>query len=284
MSKIYDVLEEATEVLKQKPLLRRVEGTAIVSGDLHGDYDALKRLIKIRKLTKANNLVLLGDFVDRGEKQLEVIYKIAKLVIKDKNFFPLRGNHEDEKICQNYGFSDVVFANSLDLDPFLDFFAELPIAAVSNNSFMCHGGLPVRDFDISEVLNYPRLATLLDGDRYGDLSNMLQLLWNDPIDGNPIDEKRAHLPSFRGVAGSYVFGNPVTRSFLKENDLKFLLRAHQVFSQGAKWMHGDNILSLFTSNSGPYAKQNINRKCAYLDLSDKGIVKKDVRLLELDRV
>jgi len=37
VSKIYDVLEKATEVLKQKPLLRRVEGTAIVSGDLHGE-------------------------------------------------------------------------------------------------------------------------------------------------------------------------------------------------------------------------------------------------------
>ncbi len=34
MSKIYDVLEQATEVIKEKTITKGVEGTAIVSGDL----------------------------------------------------------------------------------------------------------------------------------------------------------------------------------------------------------------------------------------------------------
>jgi len=282
VSKIYDVLEEATEILKHKPLLRRVKGTAIVSGDLHGDYDALKQLKKIRKKNKAKNLVLLGDFVDRGDKQLEVIFEIAKLVIKDKNFFPLRGNHEDENICtinryQRNGFEHVIKSEHLDLDPFLDFFAQLPIAAVSNNSFMCHGGLPVNDINIDKIDNYSRVKSMKIQNQVVN-SNMYQFLWNDPLDDQKI-QKMHSFPSPRDPGNAFWFGEPVTYKFLEKNDLKFLLRAHEVFSQGAKWMQNDRILSLFTSNSGHYAKKNINRKCAFIDLSDKNIERKDITLL-----
>ena len=62
---------------------------SIVIGDLAGQYDALIRLVA--KLPPDQDIILVGDLVDRGPKSREVI----EWAMKTPNVRALRGNHED---------------------------------------------------------------------------------------------------------------------------------------------------------------------------------------------
>ena len=77
------------------------EGEAIVVGDVHGDLESLKHILKDSNFVEHAEagedvlLIFLGDYGDRGIHSLEVYYVVLKL----KQMFPervvlLRGNHE----------------------------------------------------------------------------------------------------------------------------------------------------------------------------------------------
>lgn len=60
----------------------------LVIGDVHGEFDALMRLMEILPQTK--DICFVGDLIDRGPKSKEVI----DFVIKN-NYLTVMGNHED---------------------------------------------------------------------------------------------------------------------------------------------------------------------------------------------
>ena len=64
-------------------------------GDVHGSFNSLKALIeKHIILTKDDKLVLLGDYIDRGNKSKEIIDYIIDLQKREYDIIPLIGNHE----------------------------------------------------------------------------------------------------------------------------------------------------------------------------------------------
>ncbi len=74
----------------------------IAIGDIHGCYNKFYQLVNDRiKLTKNDRLVLLGDYIDRGDQSKEVIDFIIHLLKEGFNVFPLKGNHE-ELLMQAY--------------------------------------------------------------------------------------------------------------------------------------------------------------------------------------
>lgn len=63
--------------------------------DIHGCFDTFYELvIRQIKLDKTDKLILLGDYIDRGDKSKEVIDLIIDLTEKGFNVIPLMGNHE----------------------------------------------------------------------------------------------------------------------------------------------------------------------------------------------
>ena len=60
---------------------------------------------------------------------------------------------------------------------------------------------------------------------------MCDLLWSDP-------DKQTQMwgENERGV--SFVFGEPVIKSFLKRNDVDLIVRAHQVVEDGYEFFGG----------------------------------------------
>jgi serine/threonine protein phosphatase 1 len=67
-------------------------------GDIHGDLEALeKALAKLPELDDQDTLVLMGDYLDRGEKSAQVIAYVREELPKrvPGKLVALRGNHED---------------------------------------------------------------------------------------------------------------------------------------------------------------------------------------------
>lgn len=64
-------------------------------GDIHGCFDSLKELVENKiQLQKNDKLILLGDYIDRGNKSKEVVDFIMELQEKGFDVMPLIGNHE----------------------------------------------------------------------------------------------------------------------------------------------------------------------------------------------
>ena len=69
-------------------------GRLLVMGDIHGHYDKMQMVLKNAKYdSKKDQLILLGDYVDRGPNSSEVVEAVKNLV-KD-GAVALYGNHED---------------------------------------------------------------------------------------------------------------------------------------------------------------------------------------------
>lgn len=65
--------------------------------DIHGHLDIFKSMLKNVDLKeKDNKLILLGDYIDRGDKSCETLYFIKELSEKfPGQVIPLLGNHEE---------------------------------------------------------------------------------------------------------------------------------------------------------------------------------------------
>ncbi|GER67672.1 serine/threonine protein phosphatase [Weizmannia acidilactici] len=66
--------------------------------DIHGCFDEFEALLELSNYDPSKDrLILLGDYVDRGPKSKEVLYKIKSLVEKE-HAVALKGNH-DQMFC-----------------------------------------------------------------------------------------------------------------------------------------------------------------------------------------
>ncbi len=72
------------------------EGRRIAIGDIHGCYDAFMGLLDKLKMTKQDQIFLLGDTIDRGRNSSLVLDKIIELQKDSYQLFPIKGNHEEK--------------------------------------------------------------------------------------------------------------------------------------------------------------------------------------------
>lgn len=90
-------------------------------GDLHGDVVTLtKVLTQLIKLGELDNnwtlaqdcrLIFHGDYVDRGNWGIEVIYSLATLFVNNPDqVILIRGNHEEIDLNNSYGFSREIYS------------------------------------------------------------------------------------------------------------------------------------------------------------------------------
>src|SRR5947199_9219166 len=92
----------------------------------------------------------------------------------------------------------------------------MPYAVVVNNYLCLHGGIDTTLDTVSQLANLPF------PDLNPDDPTAFQLLWNDPR-----DMIEGFLPSVRGD-GAYYYGSDVTEKFLANNQLKGIIRGHEV--------------------------------------------------------
>lgn len=229
-----------------------VEPRVTVCGDTHGQFYDVLNIFEMNGYPSATNPYLFnGDFVDRGSFSLEVIVTYLLFKISDPtSIYLLRGNHETKNMNRIYGFEGEVQAKYDDkiFELFLEVFCHLPLTAtIEDKVFITHGGLPVEPTSLADIKKIPR------GCEPPESGLMSDLLWSDP---QPFAGKA---PSKRGVG--YSFGPDITQAFLEKNDLKLLVRSHEVKDQGYLVEHEGKCITIF---SAPNYCDSMGNKGAFI--------------------
>jgi len=217
-----------------------------IFGDIHGQYDDMVQLLSAASAEKliSNKYLFLGDYVDRGDHSFEVIISlIAWKILCPNKLWLLRGNHEIASINRKYGFfSELLSMYDLDVaeevfDAINEVFDCLPLAAILYGQFFCvHGGLSENLNNADELADVTLPCVVPP---QGTLIN--DILWSDP-DMN--DEVKYYKPNPKRAA---MFGSDAVREFLEKNDLRGVIRAHQVAEKGY-WTACDNqVLCVFSA-------------------------------------
>ena len=220
------------------------DGRVVLVGDLHGDLDSLLSVISRCARDEDCLTVFLGDYVDRGPRQLLTL--IGALAFKAKfkdRVVLLRGNHEDPSINAYYGFlAELRERYGARWRLFYRHFVRpvylsLPVAALIEAGglrlFAVHGGLPIDRLTLDDVRELPREEVV-------GHPTLTQLLWNDPR-----EELADYAPSMRGE-GIFYFGFRVLERFLRDNGISAVVRAHEPVPEGFRAMFGGRLYTVFT--------------------------------------
>lgn len=238
------ILLEILKIFNQAPNFVTItvpDGEEIsVCGDTHGQYYDLLNIFALNGNPSPTNRYLFnGDFVDRGSYSVEnVLTLFAYKLLYPNHFFLSRGNHEGLAMNRVYGFEGEVRAKySADVfDLFSEVFNALPTGHVINKSvFVVHGGLYSRD-DVT-------IAELQKPNRFREIPEnglLCESLWADP---QPMPGRT---PSKRGV-DCPAFGPDVTAKFLANNNLKYVIRSHEVKDEGYAVEHNGKCITVFSA-------------------------------------
>ncbi len=214
--------------LSREPQVKRVKGKVVFIGDTHGDFDSSKEVL--RKF-KDHKLVFLGDYVDRGKKQIENANFLLAHYYKDPDrVILLRGNHESPVVNLNYGFMETLYHTYGSEWPFLfmrynEVFANLPYAAEVSGLLALHGGIAEGLESVKQIRKLPK-KDMIPSDKIA-----FQLLWNDPYEGI-----EGFGENYSRGGGTKYYGRKALESFLKSNGLKGLVRAHEAYPDGYAWL------------------------------------------------
>ena len=238
------IIQETLEILKEGKALQFVEGSVVVVGDIHGNFQDLIRIMAKNGYPPAKTYVFLGDYVDRGDMSIEVIVFLFVLKTNFPNHvFLLRGNHEFAQINRSYGFYDSVMSeyNSEDIwNMFNQSFEYLPIAVVINNQIFCvHGGISQ---NTPSLASFSTLTLPIKNSKV-----VTDVTWSDPTNATStfIDNQRG-----KGCQ----FGSFAANQFLTRSQLRMIIRSHECVS-AYRWSFSDQVLTVFSSSQ--YASDNL---------------------------
>jgi len=236
------------------------EAVFLVIGDIHGDYDTLLEFLqrgKAEEVLEEGYIVFLGDYIDRGPKQVESILLPLLLKLEEpERVVMLRGNHEppEDLVPYPHDFPDVLFSRygskGIKLyKAFMSLFELLPYVAVARGSILfLHGGPPTMFPEKEDWKVYFSL------DSKEPIPQVLEeVLWNDPDDY--VEEWE-----FSPRGAGRLFGAKITERALKITGTRVIVRGHEPADEGYKFNHRRKVLTLFSRLGPPY----MNKRAAVL--------------------
>ncbi len=255
-----DLIDELSGLYKKLDNVVEIPDSGIVFvGDLHGELEQAQKVA--RRYIRRYHVVFLGDYGDRGPKQVETVnLVVAMAVTHPDRVTMLRGNHETKSVAEWYGlFGAVSEAYSREVfEEYCRAFETLPLAAINSRGvFCCHGGVPEGVTSLADLMGVNRFQV----DPTDPI--VLQILWNDPREGD-----FAFMQNLRGGESRY-FGRMAFEEFRRNLGIDLIVRAHEVHPNGYIWLFDNHLLSVF---SATYLGR-VSPKVAVID--KKGQIKLD---------
>ncbi|MCS7076663.1 MAG: serine/threonine protein phosphatase [Bacteroidia bacterium] len=115
---------------------KNTHGRRLAIPDIHGCKRTFEELLKKIKLTKDDQLFLLGDYVNKGPDSFGVIDKIIEMIEEGYKIFPLRGNHEQIWL-------EEIKKNSKITEKHKEFLRSLPLFYELDRFYLVHGGFNI---------------------------------------------------------------------------------------------------------------------------------------------
>lgn len=117
----------------------------LVVGDIHGCFDEFLLLLEAAGIGPQDEVISVGDLVDRGPKSFEVV----QYFIERKNrFFAVRGNHEQKHLrCRAGSINSLAgrivrtTTSAENYSKMLDYFASLPYSIELDLAIVVHAGI-----------------------------------------------------------------------------------------------------------------------------------------------
>lgn len=245
-AEFFEELEEAERILDTADVYNSrfaaISGDTAVVGDLHGDLRVFERIREnlSRELDSGviQNVVFLGDIMDRGSNSAKTLFELLKFFNEYKGrVHILRGNHETIELFDregaNQAINDPLF-KGIPTARFRDFFDRLPpFLIINGHTLAVHGGIPHKSF-WSQVFSskekipedapgYDAIFSAMwsDYSRRGDAVSMNQTRGGDP---RAVYFNETCVKSFFkycAEAKEYEYCRDII------GGLKYLIRAHQ---------------------------------------------------------
>lgn len=236
---VYKMCDTIVHLLLEEANVVGVSAPVTVCGDIHGQFFDILNLFHEAGRPPGTCFVFLGDFVDRGADGVEVVQLLLCYKLRyPKQITLLRGNHECRQITRAYGFYDeclVKYGSVSIWRRFCDVFDTFSLAAIIDRTLFCvHGGLS------PWILTVPQAQSL---DRVAETPNLgpsCDLLWSDPVD---VDD--GWVLSSRGMG--YLFGAKAVAHFSIANNLKLIVRSHQLAAEGHQYHFNNSLLTIWSA-------------------------------------
>eukprot|EP00929_Paragymnodinium_shiwhaense_P016536 TRINITY_DN12494_c0_g1_i9.p1 TRINITY_DN12494_c0_g1~~TRINITY_DN12494_c0_g1_i9.p1 ORF type:complete len:538 (-),score=87.84 TRINITY_DN12494_c0_g1_i9:284-1897(-) len=266
-SEVKQLIAEVKPLLQKEDMVKRVRAPCKVFGDIHGQYPDLMRIFaRYKQPTDGENgdiesmdYVFIGDFVDRGTTQLEVICCLYALKAKyPQHIHLLRGNHECEHVNSGYGFrkecadrlKEDTYAPDSTYNMFNDSFDWMAISAIIEDRIIClHGGIGGTIDTVDDLNNIPRPYAIPQTPKTAQEQLVTDVMWSDPTDndsmtGITLNDSRDPDGSGRIVK----FGPDRVNEFLSRNPpLQMIFRAHECVMDGFERFANGRLITIFSA-------------------------------------
>lgn len=252
------IIDTASEIMRYENNILEVDVPATVVGDIHGQFYDLLGLIELYGDPKDTQYLFLGDYVDRGDRSIEVLILLYAIKINfPKTFWLLRGNHETARMTSYFTYKKECTSRfSIKLyQKSIESFKTLPLCAILNKQFFCvHAGISSQLWDMEAIENIDRYVA--DFPSYGLFCD---LMWSDPSpdydDENiAIDDVDEYFRRNTDRHCSEFYSYRAMEAFLNKNDLLSVVRGHQPQDSGYriyKMNETTSFPSLITIFSAP---------------------------------
>lgn len=241
--------EKVTKIFAAEPNVIPLKPPVVVVGDTHGHWANTIEIFRLAGWPGEKDYLFLGDYVNRGKYSIPLILLLFALKLKfPQRVHLLRGSAESQSVCTSQGLlieSRRKYGNDASVfEAICQTFTAMPVAAlIGEKLFAMHGGLSPCIDHLNEIQILDRaIEQPLDGP-------ICDLLWSDPedIDGWCISPRGA----------GFIWGSTITSNFVKGNNLKFILRTHQLVMEGFVWTHEHQVLTIFSAAEYCYTYGNM---------------------------
>ena len=298
---IIALTDECAEIVKNEPTVIRITIPVKVFGDFHGQYQDMMRFFELWRSPiesihggdiESYDYLFLGDYVDRGTNSLEVICLLMALKVKfPKQIHLLRGNHEDFAINSFFGFAEECEKR---LDDDLDngdsvfqtlnrFFELLPLAGIIEDKILClHGGIGSTLKSIADLEKIERPIEIVHDVKTPLDQLLIDVLWSDPTDSDQelgIQKDLARDPCETGYIVK--FGPDRVESFLQDNNLMMIIRAHECVMDGIERFAKGQLITVFSATD--YCGSHKNAGAALFIQKDYQIIPKLIYPVNMDK-